>query len=126
MPAAAITLTLVMLGVYAALAPLALWLGGVAGLAAAAIAALVCLVGAAAALVFPHLAGLPASSAAGVLVPMMLRMAVPLLLVVLLRVVRSDLVDLKLAVYLVVFYTTALAVETWITVARSQSMFRRP
>jgi hypothetical protein len=92
-------------------APLSFWLHGVLGLAAASLAAVVCLTGAAAALAIGELSGALAGPLVGLLLAMGMRTGVPLLFVVVLQLTGGVLKGAGLVYYVVLFYVLALGVE---------------
>jgi hypothetical protein len=100
------------LAVYAAVAPVAGALSGTVGLAAAAVAAGLCLAGAGLALVACRLYRDSKRALQGVLIGMVLRMGVPLLSALAIQVQGGGLARAGLLVYLVVFYPVTLFVET--------------
>ena len=101
---------------YLALAPLAYALGGGTGLLASAIAAVVCLLAGAGALVVGNLFPGPQSVAIGALAGMLVRMAAPLLFVVIVYSQGGPLVEAGLVFYLLAYYLITLAAETWMSV----------
>ena len=84
---------------------------GTTGLVAASLAAGVCLASAATALATSHWVGGLVNGVAGMLLPMMVRTAPPLLLAMIVRLRGPGLVEAGFVYYLVGFYLLALAVE---------------
>ena len=100
------------LAVYAMVAPVAGSLGGWVGLAAAAVAAGLCLLGAELALVACRLLDNPKYVLCAMLVGMLLRMGIPLASALAIQFQGGALAKAGLLVYLVVFYPVTLFVET--------------
>jgi hypothetical protein len=105
-------LGLVVVAVYALVAPLAGAWGGRAALAAAAAAAGFCLAGAALALIVSHLLRGPKYALYGLLLGMALRMGIPLGLALACHALGGTLAEAGLFHYLLVFYPITLGVET--------------
>jgi hypothetical protein len=103
------------LAVYAAVAPVAGALSGMVGVAAAAVAAGLCLAGAALALLVCRLYRDPKGALWRVLIGMFLRMGVPLLGGLAIQVQGGRLAKAGVLVYLVVFYPLTLFVETFLS-----------
>ncbi len=101
--------------VYAGVAPVAGMLSGPVGLAAAAVAAGLCLGGALLALLTARRSADPSSAMLGVLIGMLMRMGVPLFSGLAIQVHGGRLAQAGLLVYLVVFYPVTLFVETALT-----------
>ena len=110
-------LGLVVAIVYGAVAPAAgFWRGG-AGLMAAAVAAALCFLGGALALVVCHLRREPKHVLQRVLLGMLPRMGIPLGFALFFQLRGGVLAEAGLLYYLVVFYPFTLAVETSLTLA---------
>lgn len=105
-------LTAAVLVVYAAVSPVAGYIGGAMGMAAAAVAAGLCLAGAGLALVVCRLFRDPKRAFQGVLIGMFLRVGVPLLAALGIQAQGGGLAAAGLFVYLLVFYPVVLIVET--------------
>ena len=101
---------------YAAVAPVANAVSGPAGLAAAAVAAGLCLTGAGLALAASRRFREPDNAWQGVLIGMLLRMGVPLLSALPIQFCGGRLAEAGVLVYLVVFYPVTLFVETALSV----------
>ena len=105
-------LGVVVIGLAAAVAPVAgLW-HGPAGLGAVAVAAGVCLLGALTALAIAHVLRAPRHALWGVLLGMAVRMGVPLACGLVFHLRGGALVDAGLLYYLLMFYPVTLGVET--------------
>ncbi len=104
------------LPVYAVVAPVACRLYGADGLAAAGLAAGLCLLGAELALVVCRLFRDPKDALYAVVFGMLLRMGIPLLAALVFCVRGGPLAEAGLLVYLVVFYPVTLSVETVLSV----------
>lgn len=100
------------LAVYGLVAPVAGSVSGPVGLAVAAIAAGLCLLGAGLALAACRLFGRPEHALHALLAGMLLRMGVPLGFALALQVRGGPVAEAGLLVYLVVFYPVTLFVET--------------
>jgi hypothetical protein len=109
----------VMLGAYGCVLFLVAARGDAVGIAAATLAAGVCLVSAAAALLMSHWLRDPANGLAGVLLPMVARTGLPLLLALIARTGGQGLVESGLVYYLVGFYVLAMAVEIPMSLPRT-------
>ncbi len=105
-------------------APIAHWLRGWTGVAAALMAAGVCLLGATAALVASHVFRSPQQVLQGVLLGMAARMGLPLALAVIVLLVGGRLADAGFLFYLLVFYPVTLGVETAMSLPESQQLNR--
>jgi hypothetical protein len=112
----AVTRSAVLVGavllVYAGVAPVAGMLSGPAGLAAAAVAAGLCLGGGLVALLTARRSADPSGAMLGVLTGMLVRIGVPLFSGLAIQVHGGRLAQAGLLVYLVVFYPVTLWVET--------------
>jgi hypothetical protein len=104
-----------MLLAYALVAPVAGSLNGAVGLAAAAVAAGLCLVGAGSALFVCRLFRGQRHALHAVWIGMLLRMGVPLFSALFLQFQAGPLAKAGLLIYLIVFYPVALWVETLLT-----------
>ncbi len=102
-------------------APVSFWLHGSLGLAAAALAAVVCLAAAAAALAIGELSGLSAGSIVGLLSAMAMRTGVPLMFVMLIQLHGGVLKGTGLVYYVVLFYLLALGVEVPLSFPRGNN-----
>ena len=98
--------------VYAVVAPIAGWLKGGLGIAAAAIAAGLCLVGAGVALAAAIVLRASNRALVGMLIGLVARMFIPLGTGVGLHFYSQPLAEAGLLVYLLVFYPVTLALET--------------
>jgi hypothetical protein len=105
-------LLVVLLCVYAVVAPIASWLHGGLGVAAAAISAGLCLTGAGVALTAAHAMRSPEWVLRGMLIGIIARMIIPLGFGVGLHFYSQPLAEAGLLVYLLVFYPVTLGVET--------------
>jgi len=105
-------LTVAVLVLYAAVAPVAGLLSGPAGLAAAALAAGLCWAGAELALLACRRFCDPSRAWLGVLIGMLLRMGLPLLSALVIQVQGGRLAKAGLLLYLLVFYPVTLFIET--------------
>ena len=105
-------LGLVVVVCYAAVGPVAILVGGTAGMGAAAAAAGFCLTGAMVALVASHLLSGPKYALYGMLAGMAARMGIPLSLGLVCHFHGGALAEAGLVYYLLVFYPVTLAVET--------------
>lgn len=113
-------LALVVLTLYALVAPVAGWLSGLVGLWAAAAAAGLCLAGAAMALVAGHLLRGPKHILYGMLAGMAARMGIPLGFGLAWHHFGGTLAEAGLLAYLLVFYPVTLAAETALSMPRLQ------
>lgn len=118
-------LCLTMLAAYALVAPVAAWLGGSAGLAAAAVAAGLCLLGTEAALVIARFFPRPADAWKGMFWGMLPRMGIPLCLGLALQLLGGLLAESGLLVYVIVFYQVALGTEVFLYVRCGGKVARR-
>ena len=105
-------LTLVVVVLYFAMAPVAGWFHGWPGLLAAAVAGALCLVGSGIALIMSHLLRAPERVLYGMLLGMAVRMGFPLGMGLVLHMRGGVLANSGLLYYLVVFYLVTLLVET--------------
>lgn len=119
-------LGLVVVVVCAAVAPVAWWLSGPLGLAAAAAAAGVCLLGAVLALVVSHLLGGPKAALYGLLFGMALRMGIPLVFAVTIHLKGGVLARSGFLYYLILFYPVTLGVETALSLPKTDPAGRHP
>jgi hypothetical protein len=101
-----------------AVAPVAYAISGSAGVIAAAVAALVCLIGALFALIAMLPFGGPSAAMYSLTVGMLARTIVPLVCGVVLHLRVPFLAGAGMIFYLLVFYMIALATETVLTVAK--------
>jgi hypothetical protein len=108
LPTRLAVLTVVMLGAYGCVLFVAVGNGSVA---AASLAAGVCLASAVAALLMSCAFRHPSRTAAGILLPMAARTGLPLLLALIVRIRSPGLVEAGLVHYLIGFYLLALATE---------------
>jgi hypothetical protein len=100
-------------------APIAYAFRGVAGATAVALAALVCALASSVAAVAGNLISKRGHVLAATLLPMLLRMALPLAFCTVVQFRRhGPLVDNGLALYVVGFYMLTLATDTWLSVGR--------
>lgn len=106
---------------FAVIGPLAGSLRGGAGLAAAAVAAGVCLFGAAAALCVCRCFSDPGTAWIGVLAAMMPRMGIPMGFALLLYGLGGPLMEAGFLYYLIVFYPLTLAVETMLSLPETDA-----
>jgi hypothetical protein len=104
-------LLLAVLAMYVAVAPFAAWHRGPIGLAAAAVAAAFCLLGAEVGLLVARHFRDPERAWQGMLVGMLPRMGIPIALGLLFQLRGGPLAESGLLVYLVVFYPVALGVD---------------
>ena len=102
-------------GEFVLVAPIAIWLGGSTALAAAAVAAGLCLAGALAALLVGWLLRDLSNPVHGMLAGMLPRMGIPLGGAMVFHLQGGVLAEAGLLVYLVVFYPVALGVETFLS-----------
>ena len=96
----------------AVLLPVAGWMDGGAGVAAAAVAAAVCMSGAAGALGISHLLRGPELALPSLLLGMAARTGLPLLLAIVIQFRGGPLADAGFLYYLLVFYPVTLSLET--------------
>jgi hypothetical protein len=95
---------------------------GLNGLAAAGAAALICVLASVAAAVVAGIAMRHGNPLASTLLPMAVRMALPLVVCLIVEYGdRGPLAENGLSLYLVGFYLVALAADTWLTIGRIQS-----
>jgi hypothetical protein len=113
----------IVLAVFAATAPVAIRLGGSVALAAAAIAAVLCLTGAAAALMIVDRFRTPSSALAALWVGMTVRTGVPFAVGMAIHLHGGPLAQAGLLWYLLLFYLTVLAVGTILSLPATK---RRP
>jgi hypothetical protein len=118
LPARLALLGAIVIAAYACIAPLAFSRSGNAGLIAAAVAAGVCLFGAAVGLGMASMFRTPQSAMYGVAMSMLARTALPLALGVTLQMNIASLADAGFVYYLLAFYGVALATETILSVAQ--------
>ena len=111
-------LAAVMLGAYGCVVLVVADRGSTGGIAAATLAAGVCLASASAALLMSRWLHNPANGVAGMLLPMVARTGLPLLLALIVRLRGQGLVEAGLVYYLVGFYLLALAVEVPMSLPR--------
>jgi hypothetical protein len=104
-------LTLAVAVVFAAASPVVFHIGGAMGLAAAGLAAALCLLGAATALVVSHLVREPQHALAGLLMATTARMGAPLLIGLVAHLRGGPLAEAGLLYYLLIFYPVTLTVE---------------
>ncbi len=109
---------------FALVGPLAVYLGGRMGLAAAAVAAALCLAGAASALIAADLLRGPQSALQALLAGMAFRMGIPLGAGVALYVRGGPLAEAGVLHYLLVFYPVALTIETALSLPRNRQLSR--
>ncbi len=119
-------LTIVVVLLYAAVAPVGWHLRGPTGLTAAAAAAGVCWLGATLALVVSHLLRGPSAALYGLLFGMALRMGVPMIAALILHVRRGALAEAGVLYYLLVFYPVTLGVETALSLPKIEPASRPP
>jgi hypothetical protein len=105
-------LGLVPLPVLLAIAPIAVHYAGIAGLAAAAVAAVLCLAGACPALVICNRLRKPNEALAGLLAGTLVRMGVPLMFGLAIHFCGGPLAEAGLIYYLLIFYLVTLAAGT--------------
>lgn len=106
---------------FAVISPLAGWLRGAAGLAAAGAAAGACFVGAATALGVSRSFSDPAKAWIGPLAAMIPRMAVPMGFVLVVYGLGGPLIEAGFLYYLIVFYSYTLAVDTMLLLPETGS-----
>lgn len=104
--------------VLALVSPVAGYLRGATSVAAASVAAVLCLLGAIGAMLAGELLRQPDRMLAAVGLGMALRMAVPLGLGLTIHLHGGPLAKAGLLYYLLIFYPVTLAVETWLTLPR--------
>ncbi len=121
-----LTLLLALATAWVLVAPVSFWLGGMPGIAAAAMAAVVCLVGAAAALAIGELSEPSAGPLVGLLLAMAVRSGFPLLFAVMMQLHGGVLKATGLVYHVVLFYLLALAVEVPLSLPRGQGLGARP
>jgi hypothetical protein len=107
-----LALTLAVVAPFAIVGPLAEYLGGPAGLAAAGVAAIACLIGAVTALVVSSVLSGTAFALAALMAGMAARMGMPLGLGLLVHLQGGPLAKAGLLYYLLIFYPITLMVET--------------
>jgi hypothetical protein len=113
---------LILAGGWAFAAPAIYLAQGINGLAAAGAAALICVFASVAAAVVGAIALRRNNPLASTLLPMGIRMALPLVVCLIVEYGdRSPLAKHGLSLYLVGFYLLALAADTWLTIGRIQS-----
>jgi hypothetical protein len=117
----ALWLTLAVVAEFALIGPVAVCLGGVPALAAAAVAGLLCLVGAMFALVTSYLLRGPQFVLLSMLVGMALRLTIPLAPAIVLHFRGGPLAGAGLLYYLVAFYLVTLTVETVLSLPLRES-----
>ncbi len=105
-------LGLVVLAVYVPVAPFAALHRGLMGMAAAALGALFCWLGAECGLLICGLFQDPKLAAQGMLLGMLPRMAIPIGMGLAVQLLGGPLAEAGVLVYLVVFYPVTLSVET--------------
>lgn len=110
-----VTLTALLL---AAVAPFAWQLNGREGLIAACLGAGICLFASAGAIAMSELFRGPHNALAAVLSGMLVRMAVPLIFVMIVYLRSNVLAEAGLVFYVLLFYLVTLAVETWMALAQ--------
>ena len=125
LPARGTFLGLVVLGLYAMVAPVAGFCSGSAGLWAAAAAAVLCLAGAGLALVLSHALREPKRALYGMLLSMAARMGVPLAVGLPCHLHGGVLAQGGLLYYLLVFYLVTLGVETLLSLPRPEQARQR-
>jgi hypothetical protein len=121
-----LTLLLALVSAWVLVAPLSFWLGGMLGIAAAAMAAAVCLAAAAAALAIGELSELSSGPMVGLLLAMAVRSGFPLLFAVVVHLHGGVLKAAGLVYDVVLFYLLALAVEVPLSLPRGQGLGERP
>lgn len=120
-------LTVVVLVVFAVAGPVAFHIGGLIALAAAALAASLCLIGAGAALMLTCLLSGPNLALLAMMTSMMARMAIPLGFGITVHLLGGPLCKAGLLYYLLVFYPVTLSVETMLSLPPAeQSKGDRP
>ena len=120
LPARGTFLGLIVLGMYALVAPVAGYWGGSAGLWAAATAAVLCLAGAGLALVISRALHKPKHALYAMLLGMAARMGVPLAFGLACHLRGGVLAEAGLLYYLLVFYPFTLGVETLLSLPQPQ------
>lgn len=118
----AAVLGIVVLVAFAMIGPVAVRLGGSVALAAASLAAALCLTGATVALVVGNFLRGPRHALAALAAGMAVRMGVPLAPALAIHLQGGPLAEAGLLYYLLVFYPVTLAVETALSLPES----RRP
>jgi len=116
----AAVLGIVVLGSGATAGPVAWWLGGAAGVTAAAAAAFLCLAGAISALVAGHLFRGPRHAWNALLVGMVARSGIPLAAALAIYLRGGPLAEAGLLYYLLVFYPVALTTEIVLSLPQDQ------
>lgn len=111
-------LLLVVVVVYAIMAPAAYYFHGAAGVWAASLSTGVCLAGSIVALLAADRFSGPDHALVGVLGAMLVRMGVPLAFCVVVYVRGGQLVAAGALIYLLVVYLATLAVETWMALGQ--------
>lgn len=124
----ALFVTLTLAGCWVLAAPAIYLAQGIDGLAAAGAAVLVCTLAAIAAAVVAGIAMRHGNPLASTLLPMGIRMALPLVVCLIVEYgdrnqpgTPGQLAEHGLSLYIVGFYLVALAIDTWLTVGRIQS-----
>jgi hypothetical protein len=113
-------LGLIVLALYALVAPVAGYFSGTPGLAAAAAAAGICLLGAASALAACRPLRDPKYALQGLLVGTALRMGLPLAFAIVLQIRATVVAEAGLLCYLIIFYPFTLAAETTLSLPSSK------
>lgn len=108
-------LTIVVFVVFGVVGPVAFHIGDMIALAAAAVAAGLCLIGASAALMITRVLSGPNLALIAMMTSMMARMTIPLAFGTALHLLGGPLAKAGLLYYLLVFYPVALAVETMLS-----------
>lgn len=108
-------LALSVLLVAALVVPLAYRSSGVPGVVAAALAALICFAGAAAALLLNDRLRGPDLAAPALLLGMLCRTGLPLVTALVIHLRAKELSEAGLPICLLIFYLLCLAVETWLS-----------
>lgn len=116
----AAVLGIVVLGSGATASPVAWWLGGAAGVTAAAAAAFLCLAGAILALVAGHLFRGPRHAWSALLAGMAARSGIPLVAALAIHLRGGPLAEAGLLYYLLVFYPITLTMETLLSLPQDQ------
>jgi hypothetical protein len=111
----ATVLGVVVLAEYALVVPVAVHIGGMMSLVAAAVSGALCLTGATLALIASHMLRGPQLAIHALLVSMALRLGVPLGAAVALHFRGGPLAEAGILYYLLVFYPVTLSVETAIS-----------
>ena len=119
-------LGLVVLGVYAVVAPLAVFISGGVGLAISATAAGCCFLGAELAMVVCHCFRNPETAWRGALLGMIPRMGIPLAFALVIVCKGGALAEGGVLLYLLVFYPITLALETALTLPAIDRPRRTP